>query len=67
VLANGHVLLGLVTTLPSYAGDGTAESVLAVACCRRRVMSVMTLLSHVGDGAIEMCNIPCYGFSNLLH
>jgi hypothetical protein len=62
VLANGHVLLGLVTTLPSYAGDGTA-----VACCQRRVMLVMTLLSHVGDGATEMCNIPCYGFSNRLH
>jgi hypothetical protein len=53
VLANGRVLLGLVTTRPSHAGDGAAESVMATACCRRQIMQVTTLPSHAGIGGAE--------------
>jgi hypothetical protein len=53
VLANGKVLLGLVMTRSSCAGNGAIKSVLVVTWCRCWVMLVMMLLSCANNGATE--------------
>jgi hypothetical protein len=45
MLANVSMLFGLVMTRPSHASDGAAKSVLAMMCCRHRVMLAMMPLS----------------------